>query len=63
MQAVSQITVEGKSAVSFETGGKHLMLMQPRGDPAIDSPVTLEIHYDEDGLMIVTARMRSRSVH
>jgi len=61
MQAVGQVVVEQSSSVSFEPGGLHVMLMNPVDELTTDAIVTLEIHYDEAGLMIIEARARPRS--
>ena len=61
MRAVEQVSVERNSSVSFEPGGLHVMLMKPVGELIDDTIVTLEIHYDQAGLLIIEARARPRS--
>ena len=61
MQAVEQVSVERNSSVSFEPGGLHVMLMKPVDELVADAIVTLAIHYDQGGLMIIEARARPRS--
>jgi copper(I)-binding protein len=61
MQAVEQVSVERNSSVSFEPGGLHVMLMNPVDELTANAIVTLEIHYDQAGLMIIEARARPRS--
>lgn len=60
MLALPFVTIEAGASVEFAAGGKHLMLMQPAPDTATGTNVTLEIHYDTDGLLIISATMQSR---
>jgi copper(I)-binding protein len=61
MQALPSVIIKPGASVQFAAGGKHLMLMQPAAATATGTNVTLEIHYDTDGLLIVSATMQSRS--
>ena len=61
MLALPSVTIEPGASVKFAAGGKHLMLMQPAPATATGTIVTLEIHYDTDGLLIVSATMQSRT--
>ena len=61
MLALPTVTIEPGASVTFTAGGKHLMLMQPAPETATGTNVMLEIHYDSDGLLIISATMQSRS--
>lgn len=61
MQALPSVIIKPGASVKFAAGGKHLMLMQPAATTATGTNVSLEIHYDTDGLLIVSATMQSRS--
>jgi len=60
MQALPSVTIEPGSSVSFEAGGKHLMLLRPTTGTAAGSAVKLEIHYDASGLLIVSTTLQNR---
>ncbi len=60
MQALPTVTIEPGASLEFAAGGKHLMLMQPTADTATGSEVTLEIHYDSGGILLVSAIMQTR---
>ncbi len=62
MQALPSVTIQPGADLEFTAGGKHLMLLQPTRDTAIWSNVTLEIHYDSGGLLIVSATMQTRII-
>ena len=60
MLALPSVTIEPGASVKFAAGGKHLMLMQPSPDTATGTNVALQINYDTDGLLIISATMQSR---
>ena len=60
MLALPSVTIEPGASVKFAAGGKHLMLMQPEPDTATGTNVALQINYDTDGLLIISATMQSR---
>lgn len=60
MRALDAITIAEGSGVTFETGGRHLMLIEPRDRFEAGDTITLEFHYDQPGLLILSAPMRSR---
>jgi len=60
MQALQAVIIEPGSSLAFAAGGKHLMLMQPTADSAAGANITLEIHYDSGGLLIISATMQTR---
>ena len=43
-----------------EAGGKHLMLIEPLAGLIPGKPITIEIHYDDGGLLLVDTRLKSR---
>jgi copper(I)-binding protein len=63
MRPIDELVIDARSEVRFESGGKHLMLMRARGPQEEASPVTLEFHYGEGGLMIINTTLRSRPGH
>ena len=60
MNALDALTVDSRRAVTLRAGGKHLMLMSPRADLAVGQPVTLILHYDTDGEIVLRATLQSR---
>lgn len=61
MQALARLQISAGEQVRFGAGGKHVMLMQPVEDHDIGSPVDLNIHYDEGGLITINTRALSRT--
>lgn len=62
MRPTGPLQIAAQSTTTFEPGGKHVMLFQARDNLVVDTTVTLEIHYDEGGLIIIDARMQARSI-
>ena len=60
MSVLETLVIPGRSVRSLETGGKHLMLLEPRQGLIPGQPVTLEIHYDDGGILLVEAPLMSR---
>jgi len=60
MRAVDNPIVQPGEPLVLREGGRHLMLMHPKGDLAIGSPVTLLLHYDADGEIVLRATLQSR---
>lgn len=60
MRAKNDLQVPPDEKVHLETGGLHLMLLNPVANLPDNAPVTLEFHYDNSGLVIVetTAQIR-----
>lgn len=54
MVALGEVTIAADSAVSFEPGGKHLMLMRPAAD--LDA-VTLDFYAGDDVILTLAARV------
>jgi copper(I)-binding protein len=62
MVSLSPLIVERHSNIVFEPGGKHLMMSDPPLEIVPGLPVTVEIHYDTSGLLIVATTVSSRDV-
>jgi len=60
MRPVTEVSIAAGGQVVFEAGGLHLMLVNPAPDTLPGSPVTLELTYDGNGLLIVSATLQSR---
>jgi len=60
MRPVTEVSVAGGGQVAFEAGGLHLMLINPAPDTLAGSPVTLELAYDGNGLLLVSGTLQSR---
>jgi copper(I)-binding protein len=54
MVALAEVKIAAGSAVSFEPGGKHLMLMRPIEDLDV---VTLDFHAGEDVILTLAAKV------
>jgi copper(I)-binding protein len=61
MASLTSLVIESLSSVRFETGGKHLMMSGPLNQVEAGLPVTIEIHYDSSGLLIVATTVSSRN--
>lgn len=60
MLALAPLIVERHSSVHFEPGGKHLMMSAATKKTVTGMPVTVEFHYDNNGLLIVATTVSSR---
>ena len=60
MVSLPSLIVDRQSSVVFEPGGKHLMMSDSSKEIAAGRPVTIEFHYDINGLLIVATTIRSR---
>lgn len=60
MSALDTLVVPAGTAESFESGGKHLMLLDPRQGLIPGQSVTLEIRYDDGGILLLEAPLLSR---
>ena len=61
MASLTSLVIEPRSSVQFEAGGKHLMMSGPLNQTEAGLPVTIEIHYESNGLLIVSTTVSSRS--
>ena len=60
MRELPALPVPARSSVALAEGGVHLMLMRPVDKLEIGQPITLRVHYDSDGVVIVTSNLKSR---
>ena len=60
MQALAPLIVARHTSVHFESGGKHLMMSAATKETVAGMPVTVEFHYDNNGLLIVATTVSSR---
>ena len=60
MFELDSVSIDARSRADFVTGGKHLMLLDPTRGLAPGKPVSIEIHYDDGGLLIVSAPLSTR---
>lgn len=61
MSALPSLTIEAGSSVTFEPGGKHLMLLDPRRGLTPGQDVVLELRYDDGGILLLTSRLATRA--
>jgi copper(I)-binding protein len=61
MVSLAPLIVAPQSSVQFEPGGKHLMMSDPRQEIVAGLPVTVEFHYDTNGLLVVTTSVSDRA--
>ena len=61
MTSITSLVIDPYSSLMFEAGGKHLMMSGPPNQTEAGLPVTIEIHYDSNGLLIVSTTVSSRS--
>ena len=60
MHEVPALTIPAQSSVVLQEGGAHLMLGKATAPPEPGQPVTLRLHYDSDGLVIISATLEPR---
>jgi copper(I)-binding protein len=60
MRPVAEVPIAGGGQAVFEASGLHMMLINPTPDTLPGSPVTLELAYDGNGLLIVGGTLQSR---
>jgi copper(I)-binding protein len=61
MVSLAPLIVERHSSVRLEPGGKHLMMSDAPQEIVAGLPVTVEFHYDTNGLLIVTTSVSGRA--
>lgn len=61
MQPLERVTIEPGGRAAFAPGGRHLMLMQPRGDVTVGSTVRLELELADGRRLTATAPVRAVS--
>ena len=60
MQRLDSLTIAAKSSVQLATGGKHLMLREPQEALMPGSNISLHLHYDDGGVLILNAPVQTR---
>lgn len=60
MTSFDSITIAGQSNIDFAVGGQHLMLLAPHTELVPGDDVTLRFHYDQAGVLHLTAPLQSR---
>lgn len=60
MHAVSEIRIEAGAHFSFAPGGMHIMLIDPVKSLLPGNSVQLELHYNDGGMLVVEAPVRTR---
>jgi copper(I)-binding protein len=60
MISLAQVEVEAKSTISFEPGGKHLMMFGAAANIVAGSSVELQFHDATNGLVTFTTTVQSR---
>jgi copper(I)-binding protein len=60
MLALAPLIVERHASMHFEPGGKHLMMSAATKETVAGMPVTVEFHYDNNGLLIVATTISLR---
>lgn len=60
MAPLAPLTIDRRSSVRFEAGGKHLMMSDWSQDIVAGLQITVEFHYDGSGLLIVATSISPR---
>jgi len=60
MRQLHRIDIGGNASVTFQPGGRHIMLIGPKDAVAVGSAVTLELSHSQ-GQLIVSATLADRS--
>ena len=60
MRKLDSITIDAGERIKFESGGKHLMLIDPKAGLDVGDSITLQFNYDNEGMLIVSAPLRKR---
>ena len=61
MSRLDSVAIAAASSVVFAPGGKHIMLIDPHGVHAPGDLVSLKVHYDEAGLLLLQAPLQNRA--
>ena len=61
MRALESLKIDANSSVSFVAGGRHIMLIEPNGTLGPGDPVSLELRYDDGGMLLLQAALRTRA--
>jgi copper(I)-binding protein len=60
MAMLGSLLIPAQSSIRLQQGGKHIMLMQANQGAEPGQSVTLRIHFDVGGLLIIDATLQSR---
>jgi copper(I)-binding protein len=60
MRRLDTLIIDAGASTTFESGGKHLMLIDPLDALLPGRPVSLHIEFDDDGLITVSAPLQTR---
>lgn len=60
MASMTTLVIDPHSSVVFAAGGKHLMMSGSLNLAEAGMPVTIEFHYDSNGLLIVATTVSAR---
>ena len=60
MRRLESITIDAGMSEKFESGGKHLMLIEPIPGLVAGKSITLQFEYNGDGMLIVTTVLINR---
>ena len=60
MRKMNTVSVDGDSSLVFEAGAKHIMLLEPTAGLLPGKPVSLQIDFGEDEILIIEAPLSTR---
>ena len=60
MRRLDSVIIDAGKSIKFESGGKHLMLIDPEAGLDVGDTITLRFEYDNEGMLIVSAPLRKR---
>lgn len=60
MQALSGVTIDAKSSVAFEPGGRHMMLFQPTEGLIPGAEISLRFQFASGEMLMITAPLATR---
>jgi copper(I)-binding protein len=63
MRALESLRIDARSSVEFAVGGRHIMLIEPNGALGAGDPVSLELRYDDGGLLLLQAPLSTRTAN
>ena len=63
MRKVDAVPIPAGGKAGFVPGGLHMMLLDPGVDVRTGSQVSLEIRYDDGGLLMVQAQIQARAAN
>jgi len=60
MRRLDSLTIPARQSLRLQTGATHLMLIDPRSGLVPGDTISLELGYDEGGILIVNAPVQAR---